>query len=166
MFAKIDGVSPIPEVSGGIKLRSLGFDEEEKLIIIMNAGFGWQRLKPGIIEKWKCEDPPFREDWVHVAETSERIVSAVVSRPDTDYNRYLHLNQGYLGPAVTIREFRNRHLASALTVKAMNFLFEKGMNSVRLGTSEQNISSITLLRKLGFQAGFTRKIMRKTLKKI
>lgn len=93
-------------------------------------------------------------------------MSAVVARPDTDYNKYLHLRRGYLGPAATLSEFRNKHLASALTAQAMNFLFEKGMNSVRLGTSEQNVSSITLLRNLGFQVDIVRKILRKKLKNV
>jgi ribosomal protein S18 acetylase RimI-like enzyme len=90
-------------------------------------------------------------------------VSAVVAKPDTDYNRYLRLKRGYLGPAATLPEFRNKHLASALTVQAMNLLLEKGMNSVRLGTSEQNLSSISLLRSLGFHVDIVRKILRKKL---
>jgi len=166
MSAKLDGPKPVPEVAEGIKLRTLRPDEEEKLIEVVNTGFEWQRLEPGDLETWKSEDPPFNEDWVQVAEIDERIVSAVVAKPDTDYNEYLHLNRGYLGPATTLPEFRNKHLASALTAQAMNFLLEKGMNSVRLGTSEQNVSSITLLRSLGFQVGIVRKILRKKLKDV
>jgi len=165
MFAKLDGAKPIPKVSEGIKIRSLRLNEEEKLVAVVNTGFGWQRLESGILENWKSEDPPFNENWVQVAEFNDRILSAVVARPDTDYIKYLHLQRGYLGPAVTLPEFRNKHLASALTARAMNLLFEKGMNSVRLGTSEQNTSSITLLRSLGFQVGIVRKIMRKNLTK-
>jgi ribosomal protein S18 acetylase RimI-like enzyme len=164
MSAKLDRLKPISTVAEGIKLRSLRPDEEEKLIEVVNTGFEWQRLEFGDLETWKSEDPPFNEDWVQVAEVDERIVSAVVAKPDTDYNEYLHLNRGCLGPAATLPEFRNKHLASALTAQAMNFLFEKGMNSVRLGTSEQNVSSITLLRSLGFQVDIVRKILRKKLK--
>lgn len=164
MSAKLDGLKPIPELAEGIRLRSLRPDEEEKLVAVVNAGFGWQRLEPGVLETWKSEDPLFNEDWVQVAEIGERIVSAVVAKPDTDYMKYLHFKRGHLGQAATLPEFRNKHLASALTAKAMNFLFEKGMNSVRLGTSEQNISSITLLRSLGFQVDIVRKALRKELK--
>jgi ribosomal protein S18 acetylase RimI-like enzyme len=164
MSAKLDGLKPIPELAEGIRLRSLRPDEEEKLVAVVNAGFGWQRLEPGVLETWKSEDPPFSEDWVQVAEIGERIVSAVVAKPDTNYLKYLHLKRGYLGPAATLPEFRNKHLASALTAKAMNSLFEKGIDSVRLGTSEENISSITLLRSLGFQVDIVRKALRKELK--
>jgi ribosomal protein S18 acetylase RimI-like enzyme len=166
MSAKLDSLKPIPELAEGIQLRSLQPDEEEKLIEVTNAGFGWQRLEPGILEIWKSEDPPFNEDWVQVAEINKRIVSAVVAKPDTDYMKYLHLKRGHLGPAATLPEFRNKHLASALTAKAMNFLFEKGMESVRLGTSEENISSVTLLRNLGFRVNIVRKTLRKELKNI
>jgi ribosomal protein S18 acetylase RimI-like enzyme len=165
MSAELDGLKPIPELEEGIWLRSLRPDEEEKLVVAINAGFGWRRLERGVLEKWKSEDPPFSEDWVHVAESGERIVSAVVAKPDTNYINYLHLKRGYLGPAATLPEFRNKHLAKALTAKAMNFLFEKGMGSVRLGTSEKNISSITLLGSLGFRVDNIRKTMRKELKK-
>jgi ribosomal protein S18 acetylase RimI-like enzyme len=165
MSAKLDSLKASPEVSDGIKLRSLIPDEEEKLVAAVNAGFGWQRLEPGVLETWKADDPPFNEDWVQVAEVGGRIVSAVVARPDTDYVKYLHFNRGHLGPATTLPEFRNRHLASALTARAMNFLFKRGMGSVRLGTSEQNVSSIALLQNLGFQVDIVRKTMRKELKK-
>jgi ribosomal protein S18 acetylase RimI-like enzyme len=164
MSTQLSGPKQVPKVEEGIKLRSLRLEEEEELVALMNIGFGWERLERGVLEKWKSEDPPFREDWVQVAEIDERIVSAVVAKPDTDYNKYLHLKRGYLGPAATLPEFRNKQLASALTAQAMNLLLEKGMNSVRLGTSEQNLSSITLLRSLGFHVDIVRKILRKKLK--
>jgi RimJ/RimL family protein N-acetyltransferase len=45
----------------------------------------------------------------------------------------------------------------------MNFLFEKGMNSAALYTSEQNVASVTLLQKIGFKIGHHWKFMRKNL---
>lgn len=164
MSARLSGLKPIPEVAQDIKLRSLRPDEEEKLVTMMNTGFGWERLELGAIETWKTEDPPFNEEWVQIAEIDDKIISAVVARPDSDYMKYFNRRRGYLGPAATLPEFRNKHLASALTARAMNFLFEKGMDSVRLGTSEQNISSIALLRSLGFDVDMVRKILRKKLK--
>jgi ribosomal protein S18 acetylase RimI-like enzyme len=165
MSAKLDDLRPIPKVDEDTKLRSLRTDEEEQFVEVVNRGFGWKRLERGDLETWKIEDPPFNEEWVQVAEVDERIVSIVVAKPDTDTIKYLHLNRGYLGPAATLPEFRNKHLASALTARAMNFLYKKGMDSVRLGTSEQNVSSITLLRSLGYQVENVRKILRKELKK-
>jgi ribosomal protein S18 acetylase RimI-like enzyme len=164
MSARLDGLKPISKVAQSMKLRTLGLNEEEKLVEVINIAFGWQRLERGDLEKWKSMDPPFSEDWVQIAETDKKIVSAVVAKPDTEYLKYLHLKRGYLGPAATLPEFRNMGLASALTAQAMNLLFKKGMNSVRLGTSEQNASSITLLRSLGFHVDVVRKIMRKNLK--
>lgn len=55
------------------------------------------------------------------------------------------------GTAETLPERRGKNLASAPTVRAMSFLFEKGMESVALYTSEQNLSSMALLQKLGFK---------------
>jgi ribosomal protein S18 acetylase RimI-like enzyme len=165
MSAKLNGLRLIPKVDEATKLRSLRADEEEQFIEAVNKGFEEKRLERGDLEAWKLEDPSFTEEWVQVAEVKERIVSVVVAKPDTNATRYLHLKRGYLGPAATLPEFRNKHLASALTIRAMNFLFRKGMDSVILGTSEQNVSSIALLRSLGFQVENVRKIMRKELRK-
>ena len=164
MSATLDGLRPPPAFTGGIRVRSLKSDEEKQLIEVINTGFGWKRLESGVLETWKTEDPPFTEEWVQVAEVDHRIVSVVVARPDTEYNKYLQTRRGYLGPAATLREFRNKHLASALTASAMSFLLEKKFDSVRLGTSEQNLSSINLLKNLGFHVGVIRKILRKNLK--
>jgi len=164
MSAKLDGLKPIPKVDEDTKLRSLGTDEEEEFVEAVNRGFGWKRLERGDLEIWKVEDPSFTEEWVQVAEVKEKIVSIVVAKPDTDSIKYLHVNRGYLGPAATLPEFRNKHLASALTAQAMNFLYKKGMDSVILGTSEQNVSSIALLRSLGFRVENVRKILRKELR--
>lgn len=163
MVARLDGLKPLPKVPEGIILRSLKPEEEKEFVEAVNAGFGSERLKVGIIQKWKSECPPFSEEWIHVAELNNKIVSVVASRPDIEYNEFFGGKRGYLGPAATLSEHRSKHLASLLTCRAMNFLFEKGMNSMALYTSEQNIPSLTLLRKLGFKVGHHWKFMRKNL---
>jgi ribosomal protein S18 acetylase RimI-like enzyme len=100
---------------------------------------------------------------VLVFEIDKKIVSVVVSRPDVEYNEFFSGRRGYLGPIATIPEHRGKNLASALTRQAMNFLFEKGMDSAALYTSEQNVPSVNLLRKLGFKVGHHWKLMRKNL---
>ncbi len=163
MFAKLDAVKPLPKVPENTILRSLKPDEEEEFVRGINAGFGWERLKMGSIERWKTENPPFTEEWIHVAEVDNKIVSVVVAKPDTHYNGFFKGNRGYLGPAATLAEYRSKNLASALTVCAMNYLFEKGMDSVALYTSEQNNPSVTLLQKLGFGIVHQWKFMKKHL---
>jgi ribosomal protein S18 acetylase RimI-like enzyme len=105
----------------------------------------------GDIQKWKTESPPFDEQWIHVAEIDEKLVSAVVAKPDIGYNRFFNAKRGYLGPATTLQEHRRSNLASALAVRAMNCLFMQGMDSVCLFTSQTNIQSIALLQKIGFE---------------
>jgi ribosomal protein S18 acetylase RimI-like enzyme len=80
-----------------------------------------------------------------------------------EYNKHFNGNRGYLGPAATLPEYRGNNLASAVTRRAMNFLFEKGMNSVALYTQEQNVASVTMVRKLGFRVGHHWKFMRRSL---
>ncbi len=165
MVARLDGVKPLPPVPEDTIFRSLKPGEEKALVETVNTGYGWERLREGSIARWKAEHPPFDESWVHVAEINGKIVSAVVSRPDTEYNQFFKAKRGYLGPAVTLPEYRGRNLASALTRRSMNFLYEKGMDSVALHTSEQNTPSVTLLKNLGFEARHNWKFMRKNVVK-
>jgi len=163
LVARLDGLKHLPKVPKSIILRSLKPEEEKVFVEAVNAGFGWERIKQDLVQKWKSESSCFSEEWIHVAESNNRIVSVVVSRLDVEYNKFFSGKRGYLGPAVTLPEYRGKNLASALTLRAMNFLFEKGINSVALYTSEQNIPSITLLQKLDFIVEHRWKFMRKSL---
>ncbi|MEM3627929.1 MAG: GNAT family N-acetyltransferase [Candidatus Bathyarchaeia archaeon] len=165
MIAKLDGLKPIPKVPEGIILRSLKPEEENAFVEAVNAGFGWERISVGAIQRWKDEHPPFSEEWIHVADDGGKIVSVVVSRPDTEYNEYYGGKRGYMGPAATIPQYRGKGLASALTCRAMNFLYMFGHDSVALYTAEQNIPSVALLRKLGFQVAHNWKFMRKNIRR-
>ncbi|TET64101.1 GNAT family N-acetyltransferase [Candidatus Bathyarchaeota archaeon] len=161
MVARLDGLRSLPEVPEGIVIRYLREEEEKDFVEAVNAGFNRERLEQGVIQKWKSKCPPFSEEWIHVAELNENIVSVIVSRPDVKYNRFFRGNRGYLGPAATLPEYRRKNLASALTFRAMNSLFKKKMNSVALYTSEKNTASVNLLRKLGFKIGHHWRFMRK-----
>jgi len=161
MVAGIDGLKPLPKVPKGTIIRSLKPNEEKEFVAAVNAGFGWERVKLGVIQRWKLEFPSFNEEWIHVAEIDNKIVSVVVAKPDTKYNKFFGAKRGYLGPASTLPEFRGKNLALVLTCRAMNFLYEKGMDSAALYTSERNIPSLTLLQKLDFKIGHQWKFMRK-----
>jgi ribosomal protein S18 acetylase RimI-like enzyme len=163
LVAKLDSEMPIPDIPEDTVIRSLRKEEEEAFVKAVNIGFGTQRVAMGDVQRWKTESPPFEEEWIHVAVIDNRIVSVVVARPDTRYNKFFNEKRGYFGPAATLPEFRNKGLASTLARRAMNFLVQKGMNSVALHASEQNIPSITLFRKLGFQVGHHWRFMRKTV---
>lgn len=163
MIAELKEVKPLPPVPEGFILRSLREGEEEEMIKTVNTAYGGERLAPDSIQRWKAEDPEFNEEWIHVAEYNEKIVSVVVSRRDIEYNEYFGGRRGYLGPAATLSEFRGKGLASALTQKAMNFLFMKGMDSVALYTGERNQPSVHLLKKLGFKVAHHWKTLVKRL---
>jgi ribosomal protein S18 acetylase RimI-like enzyme len=162
MVARLDRERSLPVIPEDVLLRSLGVDEEKEFVEAVNAGFGWERVKVADLERWKTENSPFDEGWVQLAELAKRIVSVVVSKPDTYFNRFFNGRRGYLGPAATLSEFRNRNLASALTVRAMNYLLVEGsMDSVALHTGDRNLPSVTLLQKLGFEIKHHWKFMRK-----
>jgi ribosomal protein S18 acetylase RimI-like enzyme len=163
MVARLDGSKPLPKVPEDTIISSLKPEEEKDFVEAVNAGFNRERLKQGVVQRWKSECPPFSEEWIHIARLDNKIVSVVVSRPDVKYNEFFGGKRGYLGPVATLSEHRGKNLASALTRRAMNALFEKGMSSVALYTAEQNVSSVTLLRRLGFKIRHRWKFMHKNL---
>ncbi|HVO85673.1 MAG TPA: GNAT family N-acetyltransferase [Candidatus Eisenbacteria bacterium] len=166
MIAELRNERTIPNLPDGINIRSLRRDEEKAFVEAVNSGFQTERVKMGDIEKWKKESPPFDEEWISVAEINTKIVSVVVSKPDVWYNEHFDRKRGYLGPAATLPECRGKNLASALTVRAMNFLLAKGMDSVALYTAELNASSVSLLKKIGFEVGHHWIFVRKHFDKI
>jgi len=163
MIARLDGLKPLPKVPEGTIISSLKTEEEKDFVEAVNAGFNHERLKQGVVQRWKSECPPFSEELIHIAKLDSKIVSVVVSRPDTKHNEFFGGKRGYLGPAATLSKYRGKNLASALTRRAMNALFEKGMSSVALYTTEQNVPSVTLLRRLNFKIGYHWKFMHKNL---
>ena len=161
MVTRIAELKAIPKIPENTLLRSLKPKEENEFVQLVNTGFDWERVKPGDIQSWKRENPPFNEDWIKVAENNGKLVSVVVSKPDIGFNRFFNAKRGYLGPAATLQEYRGKNLVSALTVTAMNSLFEQGMDSVCLFTVETNVPAINLLRKIGFEIEHSWKFMRK-----
>jgi ribosomal protein S18 acetylase RimI-like enzyme len=159
LTVKLSEKMPLPHAPEGIVFSSLRPDEEREFVEIVKSGFGWERVRMGDINQWKTDRPPFDETWIHVAEAKGKIVSVVVARPDTEYNEFFKAKRAHLGPATTLPEYRRKDLATILTLRAMNMLFEKGYDSAALGADEQNTASLTLLNKLGFEIKHHWKIM-------
>lgn len=165
MIANLDGSRPIPALQEGFSVGGLKLGEGKEVIATVNTVFGWDRLKPDFIEKGKIDSPPFNEEWIHVAYYEGKVVSVVVAWPAVKFNAYFGTKRGYLGPAATLPEHRSKKLASALTVRAMNFLYGNGFAQVVLHTNEANVPSVTLLRNIGFEVGHHLKFLRKNLPK-
>lgn len=154
---------PIPPVPTGFVLRSLRPDEEAALIRLVNSVYGFRRLEQGVLTRWATEDPDFSAEWIHVAEFAGRLVAAVCSRRDLQYNHYYNAKRGYLGPAATHRSFKRRGLARALTVRAMNFFLSQGLNTASLYTLERNLAARAVLTSLGFTPRHHWKFLRKSV---
>lgn len=164
MVARLEGPRAVPAVPDEIILRSMRPEEEKKVVEVVNAVFGWERLESNFMDNGKVESAPFNEDWVFVAESEGRVLSVVVAWPAVKFNQFFGAKRGYLGPAATVPEYRSKRLASALTVRAMNFLFEVGLDTAVLHTSEQNVPSVTLLKNIGFEVGHHIKFLRKKIR--
>jgi len=74
MVAGLEGLKPLPKLLEGVIARSLQSEEEKEFVEAVNVGFGWERLRLGVIQKWKSECPSFSEEWIHVVELDSEIV--------------------------------------------------------------------------------------------
>ncbi len=164
MVASLHGELPLPPVKCPAKLRTMKPSDLERIVHLANSSFGFERLSMDCFDAWKEEDPAFGTDWVFVAECGGVPVSILVSKTDTEYSRYFRAKRGYLGPAATLPQYRNKGFATALTVMAMNSLWKRGINDVNLYTSIRNAASIRLLNKLGFRKSCTYLQLSKTFK--
>jgi GNAT superfamily N-acetyltransferase len=164
MIAELDPLPTPPHVPEGYVIRSLKPDEEERLIRLANAAYDGERLRPGVLAKWKARDPDFSTDWVQVVEYEGELVAAVRGCSDREYNERYQANRGYLGPAATLRPHRGKGLSKALTARAMNFLHEHGMKTVCLYTWGGNPAALELIKHLDFRLGHEWKILGKALR--
>ncbi|MBC7093785.1 GNAT family N-acetyltransferase [Candidatus Bipolaricaulota bacterium] len=115
MIAELNRAWFLPSLPEGYLLRNLRPDEEEALIRVVNVAYRGERLQPGVLARWKTEDPAFNPEWVQVAEFKGEPVAAVLARADHEYNIYYHARRGYLGPAATLPEHQGKGLGKALT---------------------------------------------------
>lgn len=164
MVAELDRTRPLPPVPKGYLLRSLKSREEEALIRLVNAAYQGERLRSGVLARWKAEDPSFNEEWVQVAEYEGELVAAVVARTDREFNEHYHANRGYLGPAATLPVHQGKGLGKALTARAMDLLRERGIQAVCLYTWEGNAAALRVTKDLGFRIGHQWKILVKSVR--
>jgi len=162
MIADLDRPPPPQHLPEGYLLRSLRPDEEEALIRLANAAYHGDRLRPGILDRWKKEDPDFEVEWVQVAEYEGKLVALVAARSDRDYNEHYNARRGYLGPAGTLPAHRGKDLSKALTARAMSFLRERDMQTACLHTWAGNPPAVKLTKDLGFRLDHEWKIMHKS----
>ncbi len=151
LIAPLDRPLAVPQVATGYVVRSLRADEEEAFIKLANAAYQGERLRPGVLARWKEGDPTFDSNLIQVAEYEGELVSLVVAKSDLMYNKHYNARRGYLGPAGTLPTHRGNNLSKALTARAMNLLRERGMDTACLHTWDKNPSAMAVATSLGFR---------------
>ncbi|MFU8795820.1 MAG: GNAT family N-acetyltransferase [Dehalococcoidia bacterium] len=166
LIARLDHPLAPPQVAAGYVVRSLSPDEEEAFIRLANASYEGERLRPGILARWKEGDPTFDSDLIQVAEYEGQLVALVAARSDLAYNRHYGGRRGYLGPAGTLPTHRGNNLSKALTARAMNLLRERGMQTACLHTWDKNPSALAVATSLGFRVEHEFIILHKTFDQV
>jgi len=88
LIAPLDRPLAVPQVAAGYVVRSLRADEEEAFIKLANAAYQGERLRPGILARWKEGDATFDTDLIQVAEYEGELVALVVAKSDLMYNMH------------------------------------------------------------------------------
>jgi GNAT superfamily N-acetyltransferase len=166
LIAQLDHPLPLPLVPAGYNVRSLRPDEEEAFIRLANASYQGERLRPGILARWKEGDPTFDSDLVQVAEYEGQLTALVAARSDLAYNEHYGGRRGYLGPAGTLPTHRGHNLSKALTARALNLLRERGLGTACLHTWDKNPSALAVARSLGFSIAHELIILAKTFDQV
>ncbi|MFQ6090173.1 MAG: GNAT family N-acetyltransferase [Candidatus Bipolaricaulia bacterium] len=164
MLIELDLPRSMPPVPQGYHLRGLRPDEEEALIRVVNTAYDGERLRPGVLARWKEEDPAFSPEWVQVAEHEGQLVAAAVARTDREFNLHYHAKRGYLGPAATLPDHRGRGLNRALTVRVLNLLQEQGLEQASLYTWSGNRTALRVLKGLSFRISHRWRLLTKSSK--
>ncbi len=151
LIAPLDRPQAVPQVTAGYVIRSLRPDEEDALIKLANSAYQGDRLRPGILARWREGDPTFDSDLIQVAEYEGELVALVVAKSDLMYNKHFNARRGYLGPAGTLPTHRGNNLSKGLTAQAMNLLRERGMDTACLHTWDKNPSALAVATSLGFR---------------
>lgn len=162
LIARLDYPRALPQVGAGYIVRSLRPDEEDELVRLANAAYQGERLRPGILARWKEGDPAFDADMVQVAEYDGQLVALVAARSDGAFNRHYHAKRGYLGPAGTLPAHQGNNLSKALTARAMNVLRERGMQTACLHTWDRNSPAVAVAISLGFRVEHEFLILQRT----
>ncbi|MHA1626314.1 MAG: GNAT family N-acetyltransferase [Candidatus Asgardarchaeia archaeon] len=136
MVCEIDGIREAREIRG-VSLRSLREYELDDLIELINKAYGHERLRRDSVKEW-FKIPSFNYDWIHVAESDGKIVSAVCTREDYRYNVYYGDKRCHIGPVGTLHEYRRRGIARALLLRSLNFFYEMGFDSASLYVEGDN----------------------------
>jgi ribosomal protein S18 acetylase RimI-like enzyme len=163
MVVALDRPRPKPTVPQGYILRGLRSDEEEALIRVVNTAYEGERLRPGVLARWRAEDPLFSEEWVQVAEHNGKLIAAVVARTDREFNLHCHAKRGYLGPAATLPNHRGKGLNRALTVRVLDLLQEERMEWACLYTWSGNRAALRVLPGLGFRVSHEWRLLTKAI---
>ncbi len=158
---------PAAELPSGIEVRPAEEKDWHKV---------WEAANEAFRDHWGYAEPE-EEDYLsyksskefqphlwQVAWDGEKIVGSVMNYIDHDYNQKFSRKRGWTENISTLKEYRQRGIASALIVRSMHMHKVQGMTEVGLGVDTNNpTGALRLYQSLGYQEDKTFITFRKEL---
>ena len=99
-----------------------------------------------------------------IAWDGDEIAGGVINGIDKEENKMLGLNRGWLHSVFTRRPWRKRGLASALVLRSLVVLRERGASSAVLGVDGDNpTGALGIYERAGFEVGYRQTAWRKPM---
>ena len=141
-----------PQLPEGFMIRPIGGEQEaEDWVRLHRAALGTQTMTTEY--KLAMMRPPTYDpqmDLVTVAPDG-RLAAYCVCFINFEENTLSGQRNGYTDPVATHPDFQRRGLAKALLLTGLSLLKERGMRSVRLGTSSANFAMLRTAESVGFR---------------
>jgi mycothiol synthase len=164
-----DLTEPIPEraLPAGLEVRPVVPADHRRIWDADVEAFRdhWGRAEPleSDFERWFATPGNDPASW-QVAWAGDEVAGSVMPFVFAEENETLGLSRGWLEHISVRRPWRRRGLASALIVRALRDLRDRGLAEAALGVDAENLSgAVSLYEGLGFRRARTGVAYRKTL---
>jgi mycothiol synthase len=144
----------IPDLPDGLEVRPVSADDGLAIWHADHDAFRdhWGGFDPSeeAYRRW-VDSPEFDPPLFVVAYAGDEIAAAVLNAIYTEENEELGIRRGWLDSVFTRRAWRRRGLATALIVRSLHLLRERGMEIAALGVDADNPSgALGLYESVGF----------------
>jgi ribosomal protein S18 acetylase RimI-like enzyme len=143
---------PMPEIPAGFKIRPSAGEEEIEAWVQMHR-LAWGTENMTVEERRAMLQTPFFDpalDLVAVAPDGSLAATCVCWYSEEE-NTLTGRKDGYTDPVATHPAHQRRGLAKALILTGMQLLKARGLQTARMGTSQDNLGMLRTAQSVGFQ---------------
>ncbi|MCK5290415.1 MAG: GNAT family N-acetyltransferase [Thermoplasmata archaeon] len=147
-----------PRIPDGFRIRVASIpDEIELMLSIFNEAFATREAYPPMSLRSFRKSRIFavEEDqsgvFLAIRESDNEVVGMVISQIDRKHNEARGVKRGGTYALAVIPSERRKGLGTALTIKSLKWIREKGMEKAYIGVNWDNLDAVRLYEATGYQ---------------